>query len=51
MEIKIPISKAQKDMEMRIQLIIKLFAELNENEQTKIVDYVITTYNRKEVKQ
>ena len=46
MEIKIPIGKQQKEMEQRIQLIIKLFPNLSEDEQKRIVDYVIFTYNK-----
>ena len=46
MEIKIPIGKQQKEMETRLQLIIKLFPNLSEDEQKRIVDYVIFTYNK-----
>ena len=46
MEIKIPIGKQQKEMEMRLQIIVGLFPELSEEEQKRIVDYVIFTYNK-----
>lgn len=46
MQINIPIGKQQKEMEQRLQLIVKLFPELSEDEQKRIVDYVIFTYNK-----
>lgn len=46
MQLNIPIGKQQKEMEQRLQLIAKLFPELNEDEQKRIVDYVIFTYNK-----
>lgn len=45
MEIKIPIGKQQKEMEERLFLIVKLFPELTEEEQKRILDFVIFTYN------
>ena len=46
MQLNIPIGKQQKEMEQRLQIIVKLFPELNEDEQKRIVDYVIFTYNK-----
>ena len=46
MQINIPIGKQQKEMEQRLQIIVKLFPELSEDEQKRIVDYVIFTYNK-----
>ena len=46
MQINIPIGKQQKEMEQRFQIIVKLFPELSEDEQKRIVDYVIFTYNK-----
>lgn len=45
MDVKIPKGKQQKEMEQRLYLIIKLFPELSEEEQKRITDYVIFTYN------
>ena len=45
MEIKIPKGKQQKEMEQRLHLIIKLFPELTEEQQKRICDYIIFTYN------
>lgn len=46
MEIKIPIGKAQKEMEERLYLICKIFPELSEEEQKCILDFIIFTYNK-----
>lgn len=46
MEIKIPIGKAQKEMEERLYLICKIFPELSEEEQKRILDFIIFTYNK-----
>lgn len=46
MEIKIPIGKAQKEMEERLYIITKIFAELTEDEQKRILDFIIFTYNK-----
>lgn len=45
MDIKIPKGKQQKEMEQRLYILIKLFPELSEDEQKRIVDFVIFTYN------
>ena len=46
MDINIPIGRAQKEMEQRIYIICKLFPELTEDEQKRIVDFVIFTFNK-----
>ena len=46
MEIKIPICKAQREMEERLFIICKLFPDLSEEEQKRILDYIIFTYNK-----
>ena len=46
MEIKIPTGKAQKEMEERLYIIIKMFPELSEDEQKRILDFVIFTFNQ-----
>ena len=46
MEIKIPTGKAQKEMEERLYLICKIFPELSEEEQKRILDFIIFTYNK-----
>lgn len=46
MNIQIPIGKAQKEMEERLYIIIKLFPELTEDEQKRILDFIIFTYNK-----
>lgn len=46
MEIKIPTGKQQKEMEERLYIIIQLFPELSEDEQKRILDFVIFTYNK-----
>ena len=46
MEIKIPIGKQQKEMEERLYIICKVFPELTEEEQKRIVDFIIFTYNK-----
>ena len=46
MEIKIPIRKAQKEMEERLYLICKIFPELSEEEQKRVLDFIIFTYNK-----
>ena len=46
MTINIPIGKAQKEMEERLYIIIKMFPELSEDEQKRILDFVIFTYNK-----
>lgn len=45
MDIKIPKGKQQKEMEQRLYLICKLFPELSEEDQKRITDFVIFTYN------
>lgn len=45
MEIKIPKGKQQKEMEQRLSILIRLFPELSEEEQKRIVDFCIFTYN------
>ena len=45
MELIIPKGKQQKEMEQRLQLIISLFPELTEEQQKRICDFVIFTYN------
>lgn len=45
MQINIPIGKQQKEMEERLFIICKLFPELSEEEQKRIVDFVVFTYN------
>ena len=46
MDIKVPIGRAQKEMEERLYIIIKLFPELTEDEQKRILDFIIFTYNK-----
>lgn len=46
MDIKVPIGRAQKEMEERLYIIIKLFPELSEDEQKRILDFIIFTYNK-----
>jgi hypothetical protein len=46
MEIKIPIGRAQKEMEERLYIIVKLFPQLTEEEQKRILDFIIFTYNK-----
>lgn len=46
MEIKIPIGKAQKEMEERLYIICKVFPQLTEDEQKRILDFVIFTHNK-----
>ena len=46
MEIRVPIGKQQKEMEERLYIIVKLFPELSEEEQKRILDFVIFTYNK-----
>lgn len=46
MDIKIPKGKAQKEMEQRLYILIKLFPGLSEDEQKRIVDFAIFTYNK-----
>lgn len=46
MEIKIPIGRQQKEMEERLYIICRLFPELTEEEQKRIADFVIFTYNK-----
>lgn len=41
----IPRGKEQRQMEERLQIIIKLFPELSTDEQKRIVDFIIFTYN------
>ena len=41
----IPIGKEQRQMEERLHIIIKLFPELSTDEQKRIVDFIIFTYN------
>ena len=46
MEIKIPIGKQQKEMEERLYIICRLFPELTEDEQKRILDFIIFTFNK-----
>lgn len=46
MEIQIPKGKAQKEMEERLYIICRLFPELTEEEQKRILDFIIFTYNK-----
>lgn len=46
MELKIPIGRAQKEMEERLYIIVKLFPQLTEEEQKRILDFIIFTYNK-----
>jgi hypothetical protein len=46
MDIKIPIGRAQKEMEERLYIIIKLFPQLTEDEQKRILDFIIFTHNK-----
>ena len=46
MELKVPIGRAQKEMEERLYIIVKLFPELTEDEQKRILDFIIFTYNK-----
>lgn len=49
MQIDIPKGKAQKEMEERLYIICKLFPELSEEEQKRIIDFLIFTHNTWEV--
>lgn len=42
---ELPKGKEQRQMEERLQIIIKLFPELSTDEQKRIVDFIIFTYN------
>lgn len=46
MDFSIPKGKAQKEMEERLYLIIKIFPELTEEEQKRILDFIIFTFNK-----
>jgi hypothetical protein len=46
MQVNIPIGRAQKEMEERLYIIVKLFPELTEDEQKRILDFIIFTYNK-----
>ncbi len=46
MQIQVPIGKAQKEMEERLFIIARIFPELSEDEQKRILDFVIFTYNK-----
>lgn len=46
MEIKIPKGKQQKEMEQRLCILINIFPQLSEDEQKRIVDFAIFTYNK-----
>ena len=45
MEINFPKGRQQKEMEERLYLIIRLFPELTEEQQKRICDFVVFTYN------
>ena len=46
MTIQIPIGQAQKKMEERLYIICKIFPNLSEEEQKRILDFVIFTNNK-----
>lgn len=46
MQVNIPIGRAQKEMEERLYIIVKLFPELTEDEQKRVLDFIIFTYNK-----
>jgi hypothetical protein len=46
MQVNIPIGRAQKEMEERLYIIVKLFPELTEDEQKRILDFIIFTHNK-----
>lgn len=46
MEIKIPKGRQQKEMEERLYILIKIFPQLSEEEQKRIVDFTIFTFNK-----
>lgn len=45
MNIEIPKGKAQLEMEERLYIICKLFPQLSEEQQKRILDFIIFTYN------
>ena len=45
MNIEIPKGKAQIAMEERLYIICQLFPQLTEEQQKRILDYIIFTYN------
>lgn len=46
MNIEVPKGKAQKEMEERLYILIKIFAELTEEEQKRVLDFIIFTHNK-----
>lgn len=46
MTIQIPIGQAQKKMEERLYIICQIFPGLSEEEQKRILDFVIFTNNK-----
>ncbi len=45
MNIEVPKGRAQKDMEERLYILIKIFTELTEEEQKRVLDFIIFTHN------